>query len=479
MTNNLAFDNTIQNNTLAPLRADIEYFNNELSKHFESKFYTAPFITRTLVSFQGNKNLSTYRWYKYKEAFSAHLVEFFLKKYHIKSGKILDPFAGSGTALFAARTMGLDADGIELLPIGQQLISAKYLLENDFESTDFIELNHWILAQPWTNYNEKKAINELRITRDAYPEKTQEAMEKYLACCENVNPKVKAILKFALLCVLETISYTRKDGQYLRWDNRSKHQQGKNVFNKGAIVSFEQAITQKINEIVEDVKTANSSYNKLFMETNQLGNINLFNGSCLELLPKISSNQYDAIITSPPYCNRYDYTRTYALELAMLGIDERELIELRQNMLSCTVENRSKNLLEIDSNWSQALAYAENQELLQAILKYLNNQKEDGQLNNNGIPRMIQGYFNEMSCVIAECARIMKPNAIMIMINDNVRYAGISISVDMILSSLAEKLGLDVENIIILPKGKGNSSQQMGEHGREELRKCIYVWRKK
>jgi hypothetical protein len=48
----------------------------------------------------------------------------------------------------------------------------------------------------------------------------------------------------------------------------------------------------------------------------------------------------------------------------------------------------------------------------------------------------------------------------------------------MILSAIAENLGFYVENILVLPNGKGNSSQQMGEHGREELRKCIYVWRK-
>ncbi len=58
------------------------------------------------------------------------------------------------------------------------------------------------------------------------------------------------------------------------------------------------------------------------------------------------------------------------------------------------------------------------------------------------------------------------------------RYAGASISVDMILSDIAERLGFDVENILVLPNGKGNSSQQMGEHGREPLRKCVYVWRK-
>jgi DNA modification methylase len=188
---------------------------------------------------------------------------------------------------------------------------------------------------------------------------------------------------------------------------------------------------------------------------------------------------YDAIITSPPYCNRYDYTRTYALELALLGTDEQQLVRLRQEMLSCTVENRAKDLLSINPRWSPALAAADEQSLLQAILRYLDEQKALGTLNNNGIPRMVRGYFYEMACVIFECARVLKPHAVLFMVNDNVRYAGACISVDMILSDIAETLGFHVENILVLPDGKGNSSQQMGEHGRQVLRKCIYVWRKR
>lgn len=61
---------------------------------------------------------------------------------------------------------------------------------------------------------------------------------------------------------------------------------------------------------------------------------------------------------------------------------------------------------------------------------------------------------------------------------DNVQYAGISIPVDLILSSLAERFDLQVEAILVLPDEKGNSSQQMGKHGRQPLRKCVYVWRK-
>jgi hypothetical protein len=91
---------------------------------------------------------------------------------------------------------------------------------------------------------------------------------------------------------------------------------------------------------------------------------------------------------------------------------------------------------------------------------------------------MVRGYFYEMACIISECARVLKSGAPLFMVNDNVRYAGASVSVDTILSDFVEHLGFKVEKILVLPNGKGNSSQQMGEHGREALRKCVYVWRK-
>jgi len=147
-------------------------------------------------------------------------------------------------------------------------------------------------------------------------------------------------------------------------------------------------------------------------------------------------------------------------------------------MLSCTVENRVKDLLKINPQWGLAIESAERQTLLQSILRYLEEQKTKGSLNNSGIPRMVRGYFYEMACVISEAVRVLKPGSHLFMVNDNVRYAGASISVDLILSSLAENLGFNIENILILPNGKGNSSQQMGVHGRDELRKCVYVWRK-
>ena len=455
----------------------IEQLDDELKQYFKNQFLVQPSLTRSLVGFQANKARPVYRWYKYKEAFSAALVEHLFQKYRVSRGKTLDPFAGSGTTLFAASALGIDVDGIELLPIGQQIIAAKKLLDAEFTPQDLETLRHWAELPVWQNAEQVVALPELRITKGAYPEETRASIEKYLGACEKENHRVQAVLRFALLCVLESISYTRKDGQYLRWDYRSGRKQGKKPFDKGEIQSLERALSGKIGEILADLQpvTAQASF---FPIATAQGKINLYNGSCLEVMPTLSDGAYDAIMTSPPYCNRYDYTRTYALELALLGTDEKQLSALRQAMLSCTVENRAKDLLRINPRWTIALAAAASQPLLQAILNYLDDQKTKGLLNNNGIPRMVRGYFNEMACVIAECARVLKSNAPLFMVNDNVRYAGASVSVDMILSALAEKLGFRVENILVLPNGKGNSSQQMGEHGREELRKCIYIWRK-
>jgi DNA modification methylase len=463
----------VQNSALR----EIENLDQQLQHHFQSKFLVQTSLTRLLVSFQANKTRPIYRWYKYKEAFSAALVELLLQKYGIQQGRLLDPFAGSGTALFAASNLGFDADGIEVLPIGQKIIETKQILDTEFIADDLERLKTWLSLQIWKQAEQKLCLPEVRITKGAYSTENKKAIEQYLGSLSQENERVREVLFFALLCILESISYTRKDGQYLRWDYRSGRGQGKKLFNKGEILDFDAAITRKLEEIIDDLEPPTHQA-ELFSVERLQGKIQLYKGSCLKLLPTLPNEIYDAVITSPPYCNRYDYTRTYALELALLNVSEKGLVDLRQEMLSCTVENRSKDLLGLNSNWKLALEAANSQPLLKAILNHLDHQKLQGVLNNNGIPRMVRGYFYEMACVIQECSRVLKSGAFFFMVNDNVRYSGISISVDMILSDFAEKLGFVVEHILVLPSDKGNSSQQMGNHGRDPLRKCVYVWRK-
>ncbi|MFH7027406.1 MAG: site-specific DNA-methyltransferase [Heteroscytonema crispum UTEX LB 1556] len=463
-----------------------------LYEKFKSKIIHNSCLDRTLVSFQGNKQVA-FSWFKYREGFSERLVRYLIQELKPQPGILLDPFSGIGSSLFTASALGWQTIGIELLPVGIFAIQARLRAQK----INVKILNQVISELKTINildyYNQSYAFNHLAITRGAFSPANEEKLVSYISYCYSCisNEDIRSLLLFAAFSIIEDISYTRKDGQYLRWDVRSGRSKGKNEFNKGEILNFEDAIFQKLKQIVSDLDVGSIQLD-LFGDSLPLQvtipNLEpiFYQGSCLEMLPNLQESSIDFVMTSPPYANRYDYTRTYALELAFLGCDEEKVKHLRQTMLSCTVENRDKrnyledyytninryhDFLKIDFTF-------QNQAALQEVLMILESYKTEGKLNNKNITRMVSNYFYEMCFVIYELARILKPGGIVAMVNDNVRYAGEEIPVDLILSDIAESFGLVTRHIWTLGRGKGNSSQQMGNHGRSELRKCVYIWEK-
>jgi hypothetical protein len=445
-----------------------------LTERFARRIEVNPDLDRTLVSFQANKKEEAHRWCPYREGFSAALMRYVFERTGLRAGRILDPFAGSGTALFAASKAGIDSVGIEFLPCSAEIIEVRRLVAEANAGRIAAAVRRFRRARRWEADGPAMPFPHIRITRGAFSEDLERQLGRYRHEVERVrDPVLRRLLRFAALCVLETISFTRKDGQYLRWDSRSGRKTGRRRFDKGPIPAFTPVIEAKLDEIADDLAGAAAG-------KRHAGRIEFCVGSCLDLLPTFPARSFDGIVTSPPYCNRYDYTRTYALELAFLGVDETRIRSLRQAMLSCTVENRAKDGLEerIGRNtYVRAMAAVESQEVLGEVAAYLDVCRAEGRLNNPGIPRMVRNYFREMALIIFEGERLLKPGAPFVMVNDNVRYAGAHIPVDLILSDLAEKAGLEVDVIWALPRGKGNSSQQMGRYGREELRKSVCVWR--
>jgi hypothetical protein len=292
----------------------------------------------------------------------------------------------------------------------------------------------------------------------------------------------RVILDFLVFSSLEEISYTRKDGQYLRWDYRAGRIRSTKKFDKGRILGFDQALSEKVAKIRSDLGTADSP--ELFPETSapasKVGNVEVLLGSNFQHLGALNEDTFDFALTSPPYCNRYDYTRTYALELAHLGLSDIDVRDLRQELLTCTVENRPKDLSFLDGSiLDRATTAFQESSALQSILQFLDAEIDAGLLNNKNIRMMVGGYFLESAVHIAQMARVLKTGSRYVMVNDNVQYNGVPVPVDCILSDLAESLGFECERIWVLPTGKGNSSQQMKRHGRIELRKCVYLWRRK
>lgn len=466
----------------------IEIFPNErkkLYKRFADKLEIANNLNRKVVSFQANKNEPFYRWFKYKEGFSSSLVKYFLKEYSSSPGKILDPFAGVGTTLFTARELGWESYGIELLPVGVFVIKMREAAAQIKPNIVSEILNE--IENKLNNIKEyKRYLKHISITKEAFSEETEIYLNKYLTLCDDIKDEnINTLFRFAAFSVLEEISYTRKDGQYLRWDYRANRELNGKPFNKGKISSFQEAINHKLHQILIDLSTEHNETLFTTKKIKSINNINIIEGTILEELPNFKENFFDFILTSPPYCNRYDYTRTYALELVFLGYDNNKVNNLRQSMLSCTVENKEKieYLRNIYSNkkqgiFEEVIKIYNMSKAMQEVNFILDELNKLDKLNNKNIPRMVKNYFLELCFVIYELSRILKVGRYCVMVNDNVRYGGEEIPVDLILSEFAEIFGFDVEKIFILPTGKGNSSQQMGKYGKTEVRKCVYLWRK-
>jgi site-specific DNA-methyltransferase (cytosine-N4-specific) len=249
--------------------------------------------------------------------------------------------------------------------------------------------------------------------------------------------------------------------------------------DKGELPSVKESFLKAITEIIQDIEALQKT--KFTKESSQ----NLIDGSNLFVLPKLKNDTYSSVITSPPYLNRYDYTRTYALELAYLGVGE-NINQLRQTLLSCTVENKSKitqlreyyDSLGLSERYQTVYDTLQKNKALKEINIAMNARWERGDLNNKGVLKMVNQYFMELGFIFAELFRICRSGSIVAFVNDNTRYGGEIIPVDTITTNLAESLGFEPINILVLPQKKGNSSQQMGKFGRAELRKCITIWRK-
>jgi site-specific DNA-methyltransferase (cytosine-N4-specific) len=447
-------------------------------------------FSRQIVSFQANKTEVLHSWIKYREGFSSDLVEILIKKFGIDPGDtILDPFAGSCTTLLVAKMLCINAVGIELLPHCHLAWEAKSRAF-DYDPDELRAIRELVEREvpPATDAR----FQHLTITMSAFPEQTERDLMAYTRWIETleVSEDAKILCRLILTSILERISYTRKDGQYLRWDGRAQKIKDRNKkrvakgqkpfkgIHKGSLPSVKQAFVEALSKIIIDVTELQRSRPLPSCQK-------VIAGNTLYTLPEMQADQFAAVITSPPYANRYDYTRTYALELAYLGVDKK-IFDLRQRQLSCTVENKSK-LTELEEfyrsigqhdRYTRILDIVRGNKTLAEINAALRTRNERGDINNRGVLTMIDQYFTEMAYVFAELYRVCRSGAHVAFVNDNVRYAGEVIPVDMLSTDLARQLGFEPLKVYVLPQRKGNSSQQMGKFGREALRKSITVWKK-
>ncbi|MCZ4052685.1 site-specific DNA-methyltransferase [Oxalobacter sp. OxGP1] len=465
----------------------------KLEKKFSECLVVTEKFNRQSVSYQLSKKDVLHSWLKYKEGFSANLVNVLLDEMGACPGDwVMDPFMGSGTTALVCQMRGINSIGYDIMPISALSIKAKAAVLK----YDLNEINNMIrnISEMTVPLDYKKKTPYIDITRDAYPCKNERFLAYIYDWIEHskYTKEAKNLLTLCIVNSLERCSYTIKSGQYLGWDSRSKKIReaneirkisGKKLFPKKyvreEILDSKLTILDELAHVFEDIKVIQKNgMDKVQAE------IDFVPSNVLYELPLLDDCKIKGVITSPPYCNRYDYTRIYALELVYLGLKEQDVKKMRQCLLSCTVENKSKldelrdyyfSIGQIN-RFDYIYSIIKENEVFSEIMTALFMRKESGDLNNNGVIRMVEGYFTELAFIYAELYRVCKSGAMVAFVNDNVRYAGEVIPVDFLSSLFAEQFGFKIKTIYTLKQQKGNSSQQMAKYGRVPLRKSVTVW---
>lgn len=390
-----------------------------------------------LVTYQGNKNIPYLCLYRYKEAFSFQLVDLILRNFEDENLQVFDPYSGMGTTLFASAYNGIEAYGMDKLPLAVQMSNS--LLDAVIVDIEKLNATFTNIYQNLNDYPPAEIAGDVSVVQRVIPEQTKLKLRRWKAGINDVgDERVSSVLKMIYLSILLDCSYAKNSGQFLRTDKSQN------------ISEPSERIREQI-DLLETSRRSSDIADKEFFRRNKA-----WIGDSRDM--KTADVEPNMVITSPPYPNRYDYTRSYSLELAFEFVDTNdELIELRHNLLRSHIESKvsDKKLKGVHP-------------VVDEVLENLN--KKD--LNNNKIPDMIVGYFKDMRESVQNLSNLVADDAKIFLVVDNVRYEGEVIPVDLIIADIAKENGFDLERLMIT-RYKGNSSQQMGKYDRVPVRESI------
>ena len=401
------------------------------------------------VSYVGNKQAPLLRLYRFKEAFSFDFARTFIRRFRLSEDDyILDSFMGMGSTLFAAMLEGVDSIGLDKLPVAAFI--AKTIPK-------FLDVERGSLFETYKKVRSRVSDAELApvaldvpLMKTAFNQATLTRLRKWKTVIDkDLSSPYDDIFRLLFFSILEATSYTAKDGQFLRLKPRKQ------------LADPDSALLEKVREAEEDLARIQWFFTRMNSHREHLPQA--LEDDALDLNNVPFKKQPTCLICSPPYLNRYDYSRSYCLELCFHFVKNfEELKKVRFSILRSHIESRTEQ--------GERATHPAIIEVLESL-----NRKD---LNNPRIPYMITGYFNDMEKVISQWSHVLAHDAPVAMVIDNVRFEGELIPVDLVLSDIAEKNGFDVERIIVT-RYKGNSSQQMAKYGRVPVRESVVVWRRK
>lgn len=402
------------------------------------------------VTFEGSKNVPFQRWYPYIEGYSPDFVKGLIEEYNISNCTIYEPFAGTGTTIFAADQMGLATVYSEVNPLLQFLIETKTkILKEDngirvLIAGELKRISSKILEIIEAYKEDESLMNSYKMSfGDSiyFPEDVFSKVLKLRSYIDTLyltdNPLVADLLSISVFSILLPISYLKKMG-----DVRFKTE--KEIL-KGDIKKIEDVLPQKINEIADDIVNLDVNMNTSpeFIISNS------------KYIGRLNDLKIGAIITSPPYLNGTNYFRNTKVELWFMRFlqSETDLRYYRDQALTSGINDVKKEYasLEIDSVLSEC-------ELLNNTLAELEEKSYDKR-----IQLMARCYFNEMIYVFKSVSGFLTDKSkVLVDIGDSI-FCGVHIQTDKIFIDLMKAIGYDLIECKTLRKRRSKNNEVLSQ----------------
>ena len=382
-------------------------------------------------------HMPVHRWYVFPHSFSPEFVPALAGEWNLgDSDCLLDPFLGSGTTMVGAQQLGVPCRGYDISPLACFVSQAK--CERPSRRA---------VAHACRVLLEDGALSENSSGRcsapDPYLERAfgKERLAKLLGLADHIRQSdvgtpCRSFLLLALLGIVPEFALAERNGGWLRWR-----------MDASPASKIVTAFAKRVGEMAEDIADDDL---RCVNPTIALADA--------RALPDPDAS-VSAVLTSPPYPNRHDYTRIFSLELLLMFLDAGETLELRRQSFESHPEARPQRPSHTE--------YCAPKSLRKLL----------GGLSSARVRRMLDGYFVDLYVCLREMARVLRPGCPAGLVVGNAQYEGNALLVDELTAEIGEAAGLVCTEIRVL-RVRGNSAQQMGRFGRRPSRESLVLFRR-
>ncbi len=381
-------------------------------------------------------------WYRFVLSFPPHLVRDYIQKFDLNQRSVvLDPFCGTGTTLVEAKLAGMKTIGLDGNPFPHFASSVKTDWNVD---ADELSTGAQHIAEKASRIFKSQGIDDNLSFGDLKDLELKallpETQKLILANSISPLPLHKTLVLFECLKQFEGESFYRHAllalGNALVFKISNLH------FGPEVGVRHPKADVPVISNWLLEVEKMANDLRQITGKSYPDSKVYLADARNFDM---IEPNSVDAVITSPPYPNEKDYTRTTRLESVLLGFikNKEELRTLKKRL----IRSNTRGIYKGDDDDQWVSEFPEIQRIAEKIEKRRVELGKDSGFERL-YARATKLYFGGMAKHLADLRKILRPGAkLAYVVGDQASYLRVMIRTGQILGDIAQKLGYELVDI--------------------------------